>query len=125
MHMISASESTTNTPPAPKRAERRRSPRYPFAAEIEIVDPESGTRIMARTADFGRGGCYVDMLSPLPQDAVVKLRMTKSHQTLEAQARVAYSSAGMGMGLMFGALDAAQLSVVETWLTELRGVQPC
>ncbi|HUO35132.1 MAG TPA: PilZ domain-containing protein [Candidatus Acidoferrum sp.] len=105
--------------------ERRRNPRYCFTAETEIVHPESGTKITARTSDFSRGGCYVDMLSPLPEDTVVKLRLTKWHQTLETQARVVYSSVGMGMGLMFGVLDAAQGAIVETWLTQLRGVQPC
>jgi PilZ domain len=125
MSMTSAFEITTDSLPGRNLTERRRSPRYSFTAEIEIVDPESGTKITARTSDFSRGGCYVDMFSPLPQHAVVKLRLTKWHQTLETQARVVYSSVGMGMGLMFSAFDAAQLAIVETWLTQIRGVQPC
>lgn len=111
--------------PAGAHNERRRNPRYAFMADIEIVDPESGVKMTAHTSDFSRGGCYVDMLSPLPEDTVVKLRLTKWQQTLETQARVVYSSVGMGMGLMFGVLDAAQGTIVETWLRQLREVQPC
>jgi hypothetical protein len=94
-------------------------------AEVEIAELESGTKMTAHTSDFSRGGCYVDMLWPLPQDTVVKLRLTKWRQTLETQARVIHSSVGMGMGLMFGALDAPQRTIVETWLAELSGVQAC
>lgn len=79
----------------------------------------------AHTSDFSRGGCYVDMFSPLPEDTVVKLRLTKWQQTLETQAKVVYSSVGMGMGLMFGAFDAAQRAVVESWITQLCGARAC
>lgn len=123
--MMSTAEFTMDASAGAGRAERRHNPRYAFTAEIEIVDPESGTRITARTADFSRGGCYVDMFSPLPQDAVVKLRVTKWDQTLEAQATVAYSVVGMGMGLMFSTFDAIQLGIIESWLRQIRAVQPC
>ncbi len=114
-----------STSPMPKRDERRRNPRYAFTAEAELADTESGTTVTAHTSDFSLGGCYVDMFSPLPADTVVTLRLTKWQQTVEIQAKVVYSSVGMGMGLMFGALNAAQQVVVESWLDQLRGVQPC
>jgi hypothetical protein len=123
--MMTAVESTTSTSAGPRRFERRRDPRYSFTAAVEVVDAESGTTITARTSDFSRGGCYVDMFSPLPKDTVVKIRVTKWQQTLEMQARVVYSSVGMGMGLMFGVLDAAQQAIIESWLTQLCGVQVC
>jgi len=118
-----AVESTTSTSAGPRRFDRRRNPRYSFTAAVEVVDAESGTTIAARTSDFSRGGCYVDMFSPLPKDTVVKLRLTKSQQTLETHAKVVYSSVGMGMGLMFGALDAAQQAIVECWLAAIGGPQ--
>lgn len=107
------------------RSERRRDLRYPFMADVEIVDVESGIKLNARTSDFSRGGCYVDMFNPLPQDTVVKVRLMKWQQTLETQAKVVYSLAGMGMGLMFGALDATQRATVETWLTQVCGAKVC
>jgi PilZ domain len=109
----------------PMRNERRRNPRYPFMADIEIIDVESGMKMTAHTSDFSRGGCYVDVLNPLAEDAVVKLQITKWQQTLETHARVVHSSVGMGMGLRFGAFDVAQRAIVETWLTQLDEVQAC
>ena len=123
--MMSTAEIRMANSTAPSRNERRRDTRYSFTAEIEILDPQSGVKITARTSDFSRGGCYVDMFSPLPKDVAVKVRLTKWRQTLEAQAMVVYSSVGMGMGLMFGVLDPAQRALVETWITQLREVQPC
>ncbi|MFZ0980999.1 MAG: PilZ domain-containing protein [Candidatus Acidiferrales bacterium] len=121
--MMSAAEITIGTSAEPRRFERRRNPRYPFMADVEIIDLESATTITARTSDFSRGGCYVDMLNPLPEDTLVRLRVTKSQQTFETQAKVVYSSVGMGMGLMFGALDMTQRVVLERWLTQLCGAQ--
>ena len=121
--MMSAAEITIGTSAEPGRFERRRNPRYPFMADVEIVDLESATTITARTSDFSRGGCYVDMLNPLPEDTLVRLRVTKWQQTFETQAKVVYSSVGMGMGLMFGALEVTQRAVVERWLTQLCGAQ--
>lgn len=123
--MISVAEISRGTSAAPGRIERRRNPRYPFIADVEIVELESGVTMTAHTSDFSRGGCYVDMFSPLPEDTVVKLRLTKWQQTLETQAKVVYSSVGMGMGLMFGAFDAAQRAVVESWITQLCGARAC
>ncbi len=111
--------------PVPGRIEHRSNPRYPFMADVEIIDVESGMTMSAHTSDFSRGGCYVDMFNPLPEDQVVKLRLTKWQQTLETQARVVYSSIGMGMGLMFGSFDASQEAIVENWLALLCGAEAC
>jgi len=106
-----------------KPIDRRRAPRFPLIADVEIVDVSSGMTIKAHTSDFSRGGCYLDVLNPLPAETVVTLRLTKWRQTLETQAKVVYSSVGMGMGLMFGVLDATQRAIVESWLNELCGAQ--
>ncbi len=120
---MSAAEITIANSAGPRLNERRRDPRYAFTAEIDIIDLESGMKITAHTSDFSRGGCYVDMFSPLPKDVVVKVRLTKWQQTLETQATVVYSSIGMGMGLMFGGLDTLQRATVESWLIQLCGLQ--
>jgi PilZ domain len=123
--MMSATEIRMGNSVGPKRIERRRDPRYAFIADIEIVDVESGMTMTGQTSDFSRGGCYVDMFSPMPKNTIVKLRLTKWQQTLETQARVVYSSVGVGMGLMFGVLDAVQRGIVESWLTQICGARVC
>ncbi|HTU34423.1 MAG TPA: PilZ domain-containing protein [Candidatus Acidoferrum sp.] len=123
--MMSAAEMTNGTSAGKTRNERRRSPRYSFTAEVEIVEAVSGTKMTAHTLDFSRGGCYVDMFNPLPANTIVTVRLRKWQQTLETPAKVVYSSVGMGMGLMFGLLDATQRAVVESWLTQLSGAHAC
>lgn len=102
-------------------AERRNHPRYPWTAAAEIVDTRSGARINGRTADIGRGGCYVDTLSPLPAGTMVKIRLSKESQSFVAQAKVAYAMPGFGMGLMFTSAEPEQLWVLEKWIAELGG----
>ena len=105
--------------------DRRRDARYEFIAEAEIIDVASGTAVTARTVDLSRGGCYIDIFSPLPEKTVVTLRLTKWQQTLKARAQVAYSSMGMGMGLMFDVLDPMDRATLESWLTQVRATQAC
>lgn len=100
-------------------AERRSHPRYPCTAAAEIVDTQSGARINARTADIGRGGCYVDTLNPFPAGSVVKILLTKDNQSFVAQGKVAYAAPGLGMGLMFTSADPEQLWTLQRWITEL------
>jgi c-di-GMP-binding flagellar brake protein YcgR len=123
--MMSVTEISSGTSAGLSRIERRRNPRFPFMADVEIVDLESGITMTAHTSDFSSGGCYVDTLNPLPEGSVVKLRLTKWQQTLETQAKAVHSSHGLGMGLMFGMLNAAQRAIVESWLTQLCGGQTC
>jgi PilZ domain-containing protein len=101
--------------------ERRVYPRYSLSAEAEIVESKSRTKMSARVSDLSRVGCYVEMMSPFPLGAQVKMRIMKNKTPFLAQASVAYSLDGMGMGLEFGALEPEQVLVLEKWLRELSG----
>jgi hypothetical protein len=105
-------------------AERRNHPRYPCTAAAEVVDTQSGARINGRTSDVGKGGCYVDTLSPFPVGSVVKICLTKDKQSFAAQAKVAYAAVGLGMGLMFTSAEPEQMWILERWLAELGGTSP-
>ncbi len=105
-------------------AERRSHPRYACTAATEVVDMGSGARSNGRTADVGRGGCFVDTINPFPVGALVKIRITREGATFEAQAKVVYAMVGMGMGLMFTSAEAAQYQVLEKWIAELAGSTP-
>ncbi len=99
--------------------ERRAHPRYPFTAGEELVDVRSGTRLIARVSDLSRGGCYADSISPFTVGTEVKLRITKDANSFAANAKVVYST--MGMGLMFTAIEPEQRWMLEKWLAALRG----
>src|SRR5882724_4613514 len=101
-------------------ADRRTHPRYEFSAAVEVVAPESGARIETRVRDLSQQGCYVDTSNALPLGTVTDVRITKGAQLFEAHARVVYSRATKGMGLVFTAIEPERLRTLETWLAESR-----
>jgi PilZ domain len=117
--MINTVESTIADSTEARPLERRRNPRYPFIADVQVLVPNSGIAVPGRTADLSSGGCYVDTINPLPPDTLVKVRLSKWDRSFEAQAKVVYSAVGMGMGLMFVAVDLEQRQTMESWMGEL------
>jgi hypothetical protein len=101
--------------------ERRKHPRYSFTAAADVVEVRSGARIQGRISDLARGGCYVDAMSPFGVGSEVKIRIAVESRTFAATARVVFAAPGMGMGLMFTAIEPEQLPVLNKWLAELSG----
>jgi len=101
-------------------ADRRIHPRYKFSAAVELVAAESGARTETCVRDLSQQGCYVDTSDALPLGTVTDVRITKGAQLFEARARVVYSRATQGMGLVFTAIDAERLQTLETWLAQSR-----
>ncbi len=101
-------------------ADRRVHPRYEFTAAVEVLAADSGARIETRVRDLSQQGCYVDTSDVLPLGTVTDVRIKKGAQRFEARARVVYSRATKGMGLVFTAIDAEPLRTLETWLAESR-----
>jgi hypothetical protein len=101
-------------------ADRRTHPRYSFIAAVQVVATESGARIETRVRDLSQQGCYVDTNSALSLGTVTDVRITKGAQLFEARARVVYSRASQGMGLVFTAIVPEQFRTLETWLAESR-----
>jgi PilZ domain-containing protein len=98
----------------------RRTPRYPLAVDIEVVDIQSGIRIAARTKTLSRAGCGVETLKLLPQGTSVIV--TFSHQGREAKAfaRVVYSRSDLGMGLAF--IHVEDEEVLDRWIAEFMSI---
>jgi hypothetical protein len=101
-------------------ADRRTHPRYEFTAAVEVIAAESGARIETRVRDLSQQGCYVDTSNALPLGTVTDVRITKGAQLFEAHARVVYSRASKGMGLVFTVIEPEPLGILETWLAESR-----
>jgi hypothetical protein len=101
-------------------ADRRIHPRYEFTAAVEVCAAESGARIETRVRDLSQQGCYVDTSDALPLGTVTDVRIKKGAQLFEARARVVYSRANKGMGLVFTAIEPQRLHTLETWLAESR-----
>jgi len=105
---------------APSGADRRTHPRYEFTAAVEVVAPDSGARVETRVRDLSRQGCYVDTSEALPLGTITDVCITKGAQRFRAAARVVYSRASKGMGLMFTRVEPEPLRILEAWLDESR-----
>jgi hypothetical protein len=101
--------------------ERRRNPRWSFNAAVSVLEPVSGTHIETQTTDLGPGGCFVDTMNSFPLGTKVHLRLTKEEKSVEADAVVACSQVGVGMGLSLTTIASGHRAVLDHWFAELRG----
>lgn len=99
--------------------DRRLDLRHQFTTEATVTEETSRARMSTRTADIGRGGCFVDTLVPLPVGSNVRMTLYRGKETLETPGVVIYSQSGLGMGIAFGDISPEQRVTLERWLTEL------
>jgi hypothetical protein len=104
----------------PTGVDRRAHPRYAFTAAIEVVAAELDARIKTQVRDLSQQGCYVDTSKPLALGTATDVRITKGATAFEARARVVFNQTAKGMGLMFIAVEPAQLRTLDTWIAESR-----
>lgn len=104
-------------------AERRADKRFSLTASTEVIDMQSGTRLLGRTSDLSASGCYIDTLSPFPKNTTVRLRLEHNQQKIDTTAVVVYSLVPMGMGLTFTEIRPDQLEILKSWLPKLDGGQ--
>ena len=117
-HLATSGAHAGPQPSGKKNREQRNEPRYPFVAQVVVVDERSGARISARISDLSLAGCYVDTLNPFPLGTTVRLRIHKNDQIFDARASTASSHTGSGMGLLFGEMTPEQRSMLAGWLDE-------
>lgn len=118
-------KSESGSPPQPAPKERRRHLRFSFTASVQVVEPKSGAQIQGRITDLGRGGCYVDTISPFPVGTVLRVCIRREKVSFEAMAKVIFSQVGMGMGLAFISASPDQVRLFQSWILELsRNVLP-
>lgn len=97
----------------------RKVRRCPLVATAEVTDVSTGTKLSARTSEFGVGGCYVDTMNPFPEGTLVHVKISRDSGPFEAQAKIVYSQSNFGMGIAFVDLTREQRVVLENWLAEL------
>jgi hypothetical protein len=109
---------------APSRAgtirDRRYAIRYPFAADAEVLDLESGTRASGVTSDLSMGGCFICTSRPLPLNARIRITLTRKEQAVEALGVVRIVKPRIGMGVEFIDLDVPHYQALARWLDQLR-----
>lgn len=96
--------------------ERRRNPRYPFKASIEMREGSSEDKRTARVSGLSLNGCYVNTDSPYAEGTSLAIKLFTETEFYEGQATVIYTHKDRGMGLMFTETKPYYLMVLRKWL---------
>jgi hypothetical protein len=96
--------------------DRRRYPRYPFKASIEMRAGDSQDKRTALISELSLNGCYVEMESPYPEGSTLHVKVFTESEFFEGQASVIYARSDQGMGLLFKETRPYFLSVLRKWL---------
>jgi hypothetical protein len=80
---------------------RRRFPRRTCRIEAQVTTSDESVRLPGTVTDISLGGCYVEMLAPLPRDTDIELSLNTGDATLCVSGSVRSSQTGMGMGVAF------------------------
>jgi hypothetical protein len=98
--------------------ERRRTPRFPFIATVEVIETGAPVGVAARVTELSLYGCYIEISNPLQKGAHAVLKVYSEGRYFESQATVLYSQPSLGMGVGFLNVNPHYLTVLKLWLIE-------
>lgn len=96
--------------------ERRRTPRFPFTATVELVEANSGAKSTLKVSELSVNGCYVETPNVLEKGSGVLVKIYREPHYFEAPATVMYVNPSQGMGLMFHDVKPFFAGVLQKWL---------
>ena len=99
---------------------RRYSIRHPFAADAEMLELESGSRVSGRTSDISLGRCFMCARRTLEIGACVRGTLTHESQKVKMLAVIRVVKPPVGMGLEFLDIDPDSNATLLTWIDNLR-----
>jgi hypothetical protein len=100
--------------------DRRYAIRYPFAADAELLDLESGSRITGVTSDISLGGCFVCTSKPFALKTRVRATFLYKEQTVEALGVVRIVKPRIGVGIEFLDVESPYHEVLSRWIAQLQ-----
>src|SRR5229473_5152213 len=100
--------------------DRRYSIRYPFAADAEMLELESGSRAKGVTSDLSLGGCFVCARCTLEVHARVRGTLRHGNKKVKMLAVVRVVIPQVGMGLEFLDIDPDSNETLLAWIENLR-----
>ena len=99
---------------------RRYTPRYPFAADAEIVDLKSGTRVKGVSSDLSVAGCFVCTQESMEIGTRVHLTLKHKNRAVMMVALVRVLKPKIGMGLQALEVDSISNETLLQWVDDLR-----
>lgn len=107
-----------------REAERRRQPRYNCAGIAKLWENGSEHSIAGRVNEISRGGCYVEMMSPLRTGTAILLELSVSGRTARLEGIVRTSQPTFGMGVEFTRMAPADADKLCQIVSNLAGEAP-
>ncbi len=99
---------------------RRYAIRYPFAADVELIDLETGTTATSVTSDISLGGCFVCTSKPFSLKSRARVTLTRKGQTVKGLAVVRIVKPRIGMGIEFIDIESAGHDMLSKWIEQMR-----
>jgi hypothetical protein len=99
--------------------DRRYCIRYPFAADAELLDMESGAKAEGVTSDISLGGAFICTSRPFPSNARIRITLTRKDQRVEALGVVRIVKPRIGLGIEFIDVESPYLEVLRRWVEQL------
>jgi hypothetical protein len=115
-------ENRTTKGPSPKAGvrDRRYAIRYPFAADVELIDLETGAQATGVTSDISLGGCFICTSKPLPLKSRARVTLSRKGHTVKGLAVVRIVKSRIGMGIEFIDVESSGHDVLSKWIEQLR-----
>jgi PilZ domain len=115
-------DNRTTKGPSPKAGvrDRRYAIRYPFAADVELIDLETGAQTTGVTSDISLGGCFICTSKPLTLKSRVRVALSRKGQTVKGLAVVRIVKPRIGMGIEFIDVESACQDVLSKWIEQMR-----
>jgi hypothetical protein len=105
-------ESAYVAPVAWSGGDRRQFPRHSCRIESQVTIEDGSVRLPGTVTDISLGGCYVEMLAPLPINTKVDLVLKSGASPMQMSGRVCSSQTGMGMGVSFTRIKPADFEML-------------
>lgn len=96
--------------------ERRRSPRYSFAATAEISADNPSAIATATVSELSLRGCRLDMKNPFPLNAPITVKISAGGELFQSKGKIIYLQPGSGAGVTFHAIEPHSRAVLQRWL---------
>lgn len=100
--------------------DRRYTIRYPFAADAELIDMETGKQVTGVTSDVSLGGCFICTSKSLPSNSRARLRLTRKDEVLDTLVIVRIVKPRIGLGVEFFDLEPPNDRVLANWIESLQ-----
>ena len=119
-NVISMADHIAKSQSRPNVRDRRYAIRFPFAADAEFLNLESGARTDGVTSDISLGGCFVCTSKPMDVGARVRVTLSRKDGRFEALAMVRIVKPRVGMGIEFIDVDRTSMNLLDRWIDQLR-----